>query len=190
MLVKGKMHKKCKVNWSDVKGASPKPKQLHMEQDDTDSLYHCPIEECEHFGFQSQRGCWKHINTKHSWFSYFDEKHNSKQFTESLKIRKMEMKQAKPQDMACSYFLYFHSLVTLAVFTKWLTGSGGGCKKYRAAQQIVTRCFMCLIFCCVTLERCTCLMAASCASGRCLNPSAISFLSPKTEVSMANWVKL
>ena len=26
------------------------------------------------------------------------------------------------------------------VFTKWLTGSGGGCKKYRAAQQIATRC--------------------------------------------------
>ena len=26
------------------------------------------------------------------------------------------------------------------VFTKWLTGSGCGCKKDRAAQQIVTRC--------------------------------------------------
>ena len=27
------------------------------------------------------------------------------------------------------------------VFTKWLTGSGGGCKKDRADQQIVTSCF-------------------------------------------------
>ena len=25
----------------------------------------------------------------------------------------------------------------------WLTGSGGGCKKDRTAQQIVTRCFCC-----------------------------------------------
>ena len=33
------------------------------------------------------------------------------------------------------------------VFTKWLTGSGGGCKKNRAAQQIVTRCFKFLRFC-------------------------------------------
>ena len=34
------------------------------------------------------------------------------------------------------------------VFMKWLTESGGGCKKDRAAQQIVTRCFKFLRFCC------------------------------------------
>jgi len=33
------------------------------------------------------------------------------------------------------------------VFTKWLTGSGGGCKRDRAAQQTVTRCFKFLRFC-------------------------------------------
>ena len=33
-------------------------------------------------------------------------------------------------------------------FTKWLTGSGGGCKKDRVAQQIVNRCFKFLKFCC------------------------------------------
>ena len=32
-------------------------------------------------------------------------------------------------------------------FTKWLTGSGGGCKKDRATQQIVTRCSKFLRFC-------------------------------------------
>ena len=44
------MSKKCKVNWSDVQGASPKPKRLHLEKDEADSLYHCPIQESEHDG--------------------------------------------------------------------------------------------------------------------------------------------
>ena len=79
------MSKKCKVNWSDIDGASPKPKRLLLEKDETDSLYHCPVQECDHDGFQSQRGCRKHVNTKHSWFFYFDEKPNSKEITDSLK---------------------------------------------------------------------------------------------------------
>ena len=33
-------------------------------------------------------------------------------------------------------------------FTKWLTGSGGGCKKDHVAQHIVKRCFKYLKFCC------------------------------------------
>jgi len=81
---KGKMSKKCKVNWSDIDGASPKPKRLYLEKDGTDSLYHCPIQECDHDGFQSQRGCRKHVNIKHSWFFYFDEKPNSKEIVDSL----------------------------------------------------------------------------------------------------------
>ena len=46
--------------------------------------------------------------------------------------------------MLSSYFPHFHYLVTLT----WLTGSGGSYKKDRAAQQIVTRCFKFLRFCC------------------------------------------
>ena len=63
-----------KIEWSDIDGALPKPKRLHLEKDDADSLYHCPIQLCEHEGFQSQRGCRKHVNNKHSWFFYFDKK--------------------------------------------------------------------------------------------------------------------
>ena len=46
------MSKKCKVNWSNIDGASPKPKRLHLEKDETDRLYHCPVQECDHDGFQ------------------------------------------------------------------------------------------------------------------------------------------
>ena len=57
-----------------------------MEKEETDSLYHCPIQECDHDGFQSQRGCRKHVNTKQSWFFYFDEKPNLKEITDLLKV--------------------------------------------------------------------------------------------------------
>ena len=68
------MSKANKIEWSNIDGALPKPKRLHLEKDDADSLYHCPFQLCEHEGFQSQRGCRKHVNNKHSWFFYFDEK--------------------------------------------------------------------------------------------------------------------
>ena len=116
------MSKKCKVNWSDIDGASPKPKRLHLEKDETDSLYHCPIQECDHDGFQSQRGCRKHVNNKHRWFFYFDEKPNSKEITDSLKLAsnfpkeraQFKIEQGRQQGTPSSYFPHFHYLVTLA----------------------------------------------------------------------------
>ena len=51
------MSKANKVEWSKIDGALPRSKRLHLEKDEADSLYHCPIQLCEHDGFQSQRGC-------------------------------------------------------------------------------------------------------------------------------------
>ena len=157
------MSKKCKVNWSDIDGASPKPKRLHLEKDETDSLYHCPIQECDHDGFQSQRGCRKHVNTKHSWFFYFDEKPNSKEITDSLKVASNVSLEGTTQDQTSKTTKHAVKLLPSfslscdigEVFTKWLTGSGGGYKKDRAAQQIVTRCFKFLRFCCEDEEELT-----------------------------------
>jgi len=68
------MNMKGKVDWSKIHGSPPKLKQLHLEKDEAHSLYHCPIQVCDHDGFKSQRGSRKHVNTKHSWFFFFDEK--------------------------------------------------------------------------------------------------------------------
>ena len=157
------MSKKCKVNWSDIDGASPKPKRLHLEKDETDSLYHCPVQECDHDGFQSQRGCRKHVNTKHSWFFYFDEKPSSKEITDSLKLASNFPIESTIQDRtrettkhAVKVLPSFSLSCDIGeVFAKWLTGSGGGYKKDRAAQQIVTRCFKFLRFCCEDEEELT-----------------------------------
>ena len=151
------MSKKCKVNWSDIDGASPKPKRLHLEKDETDSLNHCPIQECDHSGFQSQRGCRKHVNTKHSWFFYFDKKPtDSKLAANSSEISKKSSTSGTDDDISHASTKYSARLIPSfspsgqigEEFTNWLTGSGGGYKKDRPAQQIVNRCFKFLKFCC------------------------------------------
>ena len=143
------MSKKCKINWSNIDGASPKPKRLHLEKDETDRLFHCLIQACDHDGFQSQRGCRKHVNIKHSWFFYFDEKPDlgglaacSKQGAGDVKSSEITMQTAR----VLPSFLVSSRIGES--FTKWLTGSGGGCKKDHPAQQIVKRCFKFLKFCC------------------------------------------
>ena len=149
------MSKKCKVNWSDIDGASPKPKRLHLEKDEADSLFHCPIQECDHDGFQSQRGCRKHVNTKHSWFFYFDEKPDSKEI-DFLMENTIQDQTSETTKHAPKLLPSFSSSCDIGeVFTKWLTGSGGGCKKDRTAQQIVTRCLKFLRFCCEDEEELT-----------------------------------
>ena len=149
------MSKKCKVNWSDIDGASPKPKRLHLEKDEADSLYHCPIQECDHDGFQSQRGCRKHVNTKHSWYFYFNEKPDSKEIDFAME-NTIQDRASEATKHAVKLLPSFSSSCDIGeVFTKWLTGSVGGCKKDRTAQQVVTRCLKFLRFCCEDEEELT-----------------------------------
>ena len=152
------MNRKKKVDWSDIDGASPKPKRLHLEKDETDSLYHCPIQVCEHEGFQSQRGCRKHVNNKHCWFFYFDEKPVDFQLvvTSSSGVPKNIVQTTSGDDASRAISKQGARLISSFSassqfgdsFTKWLTGSGGCYKKDRPAQQIVNRCFKFLKFCC------------------------------------------
>ena len=123
------MSKKCNVNWSNVNGASPKPKRLHLEKDESNSLYYSQIQECEHHGFQSQRGCRKHVTTKQSWFFYFDEKPDSKQMTETNGHKTGDTTKHGVKLLPSFPLSYGIG----KVFTKWLTGSAGGSKKDRVA---------------------------------------------------------
>ena len=152
------MNRKKKVDWSDIDGASPKPKRLHLEKDETDSLYHCPIQVCEHEGFQSQRGCRKHVNNKHCWFFYFDEKPVDFQLvvTSSSGVPKNILQTTSGDDASRAISTQGARIISSFSassqfgdsFTKWLTGSGGCYKKDRPAQQIVNRCLKFLKFCC------------------------------------------
>ena len=112
-----------------------------MENEETDS----PIQACDHNGFKSQRGCRKQVNTKHSWFFFFDEKPDISS-TKELADDDTSGEITKQSARVMPSFSVSSQIGEL--FTKWLTGSGGGCKKDRAAQQIAKRCFKFLKFCC------------------------------------------
>ena len=153
------MSKANKIEWSKIDGALPKPKRLHLEKDDVDSLYHCPIEPCEHDGFQRRRGCRKHVNNKHGWFLYFDEKprvdlklapNSSKVQTKSSAASSTDDDLSSTRSKSGARFMpsFSPSGEIGEQLTTWLTGSGGGYKKDRPAQQIVGRCLKFLKFCC------------------------------------------
>ena len=85
------------------------------------------------------------MNTKHSWFVFFEEKSDissTKKFTDDDTSSEITKQTARVMPS----FSVFSQIGGL--FTKWLTGSGGGCKKDRAAQQIAKRCLNFLKFCC------------------------------------------
>ena len=138
----------------------PKPKRLHLEKDDADSLYHCPIQLCEHERFQSQGGCRKHVNNKHSWFFYFEEKPRVdflKLAANSLKVpTKSSASSTNDDDVsstrskpgARSMPSFSTSNQISEQFATWLSGSGGGYMQDRPAQQIVNRCLKFLKFFC------------------------------------------
>ena len=152
-----KMNKRGKdVNWSMLANASPKPKRLHLEEDDCDGLFHCPVQICKHDGFTTQRGCRKHVKSKHSWYYYFDEKPDSVQKEsfdgEANNNTATDQKTARKMRTVAT----FDKTSNIAKnFMSWLTGSGGGCKSDRQAQQIVNRCLKFLKFCCEDEEELT-----------------------------------
>jgi len=121
-----------------------------LEKDETDSLYHCPIQVCEHDGLKSQRGCRKHVNTRHSWFFFFDEKPDVSTTKELADGDTLSEVTKQPARVLPSFSV---SNQIGELLTKWLTGSGGGCQKDRIAQQIVKRSFKFLKFCCEDEEK-------------------------------------
>ena len=151
-----KMNKRGKdVNWSMLANASPKPKRLHLEEDDCDGLFHCPVQICKHDGFTTQRGCRKHVKSKHSWYYYFDEKPDVQKESfdgEANNNTATDQKTARKMRTVAT----FDKTSNIAKnFMSWLTGSGGGCKSDRQAQQIVSRCLKFLKFCCEDEEELT-----------------------------------
>ena len=99
------------------------------------------------------------LNNKHSWFLYFDEKprvdlklapNSSKVQTKSSAASStdddLSSTRSKPGARLMPSFSPSGEIGEQ--LTTWLTGSGGGYKKERPAQQIVSRCLKFLKFCC------------------------------------------
>ena len=146
------MSKRKEIDWASLKNASPKPKRLHLEKE-SDEKYHCPLPNCEHQGFISQRGCRKHVKSNHGWFYYFDVKPDVRQ-TVSSDGSTPSGKREKPVGSSIIPTFPVSSAMGES-FSDWLTGCGGGGKLPRDAKQIVSRAFKFLKFCCEDEEEVT-----------------------------------
>lgn len=123
------------IDWSKLENASPKPKRLHLEEDDSDGLFHCPVQDCNHDGFTTARGCRKHAKNKHRWYFYFDEKPDITQIESGQqKSNKMEVSDHKIPPKSRRVVSFAMSSEIAQDFLSWLTGSGRGCKSDRQAQ--------------------------------------------------------
>ena len=138
------------IDWSKEDGASRKPKRLHLEEDEADHLYHCPIVNCDHDGFSTQRGCRKHVKNKHCWFYYFDEKPSEDENAVSSQQDESDQAASSPKDQPTKRHVPSFDTTTVIGkdFETWLMSTGGGCKSKQQSQQIVRRAFKYLKFCC------------------------------------------
>ena len=127
-------------NWCTLDGARKKKRKLHLEPDDK-GIYLCPLSNCLHVGFKSQRGVRKHVNNKHKWFFYFDSqpevKREEAQSSNSDRKRPSTHKQlAFSIDSGCGL-----------EFVQWLQTPAGGYKKLKEAKQAAKRGMKFLMFC-------------------------------------------
>ena len=141
------MSKRIKeIDWSKIAGASPKPKRLHLEEDESDGFFHCPVQTCDHDTFSTQRGCRKHVKNKHAWFYYFDSKPDD--CLNPVNTDNSEQKGGTSIHSTKLLPSFDISSTIGKLFQSWLIGSGGGCKSIRQAQQVVRKSFKYLKFCC------------------------------------------
>ena len=81
--------KLIKIRYADIDGAFPARRKLRLVK--TNNLFLCPIRNCLHTGFLSKRGLRKHINTRHSWWYFFDEEPDvTDEIEEARKQKKVE----------------------------------------------------------------------------------------------------
>ena len=137
------------IIWSEISGALSKPKRLHLEKDIEGSCK-CPVPECHHEGFTTQRGCRKHVKVKHQWFIYFNEKPNLENLPEKEELSTEVLDESRSDT---SSLLTFPTSCEIGEqFNKWLTSCGGGSKSQRQAHQILSRVFKFFKFCCEDKE--------------------------------------
>ena len=114
------------VDWKCLQGAAKKRRRLSLEVNE-DGIYLCPIGNCLHTGFNSQRGLRKHINSKHEWFYYFAEepKFERSQVRERI-VNKLKASTHKQPAFSINHGCGYE-------FRRWLETPCGGGKAPREA---------------------------------------------------------
>ena len=82
--VRKQLNTKTDMDWSKVDGARQQKRTLILREL-KDKTYTCPVKCCENRTFFSKRGCRKHVDTKHRWYYYFDEKPSERLIEQGIK---------------------------------------------------------------------------------------------------------
>ena len=82
--VRKQLNRKTDMDWSKVDGARQQKRTLILRES-KDKTYTCPVKCCENRTFFSKRGCRKHVDTKHRWYYYFDEKPSERLIEQGIK---------------------------------------------------------------------------------------------------------
>ena len=136
-----------KVIWSKaLKDEKRKAKRLNLKAN-SDGVYICPVESCDSNGFNSQRGCRKHVHTKHGWFYFFDEKPDISLYFPELIVAANPITKSN-RGHSSSMPLFIKECDFGKKFASWLCSPGGGGKSKSQAEQTTVKALKYLKFCC------------------------------------------
>ena len=138
---------KTSVDWKGLPGAFATKRRLKLEAEE-EGYFKCPVDTCEHDGFQSQRGCRKHIATKHGWFYFFDKRPN----LPADKVKAIGDFKKRPRSLTYSLPSFPKDSDFGTTLKAWLISPPGGKKPGTVADQVVSRALKYLRFCCVDIE--------------------------------------
>ena len=133
-----------KSEWKSVTGAREKPKRLNLKANQY-GHYCCPLSNCDSLSFKSQRGCRKHVSTKHGWYYYFEEKPNMESV---LCEKQQQLGQRQIRSSTKSMASFRKNIQVYKDLSRWLTSVIGGCKSIIQAEQTCSKVVKFLRFCC------------------------------------------
>jgi hypothetical protein len=129
------------VDWRSINGAAQGKRKLVLRENEH-GKYTCPINICLHSDYKTARGLRKHIESRHSWFFYFDKQ---------PEIKREEVEQLQPTiAKRASTSKKPHYSIDEGIgldFLDWLCTSCGGGKSQREAKQIAKRAMKFLMNC-------------------------------------------
>ena len=131
------------VQWRTIEGAFGKPRRLHLVSD-PGGVFQCPIRNCDHISFKSQRGCRKYVKKVHGWYIYFDSKPTISTTYKGI-YSDEEQQPSRPNQNLPSYPKEHPLRVQ---FVEWFESAGGGGRTANQAEQDASRAFKFLRYCC------------------------------------------
>lgn len=130
------------VDWSKVPGASLIKKKLYLRPNGQ-GVYLCLDSQCLHSGFKSKRGCRKHIDIKHKWRYYFEERPSMS--TEQMALVRCKSPHSRANTLQMPSFNTEDGIGK--EFKIWLATPCGGGKNERESLQSCKRAMKFLMYC-------------------------------------------